>query len=224
MERELLEAWIAEGLSAEEIARRVGKHPSTVSYWLDKYGLRSAHAERHAPRGGIPREELAALVAQDLTVREIATRVGRSPTTVRYWLARHGLETTARARGKRALVGDAKRVLAECAVHGESVHAVRGDGHPRCARCSAEGVTRWRRRAKQVLVEEAGGRCQCCGYDGSLAALQFHHLDATTKRFAVGGRGLTRSLDVLREEAAKCILVCSNCHAEIESGARRLVA
>ena len=85
-------------------------------------------------------------------------------------------------------------------------------------------MTRWRRRAKEILVAEAGGCCSCCGYDRCLAALEFHHLDPRLKRFAVGGRGLTRSLEVLREEAAKCLLVCSNCHVEIEAGVRQLVA
>jgi hypothetical protein len=35
--------------------------------------------------------------------------------------------------------------------------------------------------------------------------------------------GLTRSLERMRAEAAKCALVCSNCHAEIEGGVVTLV-
>jgi hypothetical protein len=31
-------------------------------------------------------------------------------------------------------------------------------------------------------------------------------------------RGLTRSIDDLRKEAAKCILLCANCHAKVEWG------
>jgi hypothetical protein len=30
--------------------------------------------------------------------------------------------------------------------------------------------------------------------------------------------GLGRSLDAFREEAKKCVLVCANCHGEIEAG------
>ena len=29
---------------------------------------------------------------------------------------------------------------------------------------------------------------------------------------------MTRSLERLREEAGKCVLLCANCHAEVESG------
>jgi hypothetical protein len=83
-------------------------------------------------------------------------------------------------------------------------------------------VTTWRRRAKRILVEEAGGCCRLCGYDRCVAALHLHHLDPGTKRFGLGGRGLARALDSLREEAAKCVLLCSNCHAEVEAGISRL--
>ena len=40
MDRESLAVLIARGLSVEKIAERFGKHPSTVSYWMAKYGLR----------------------------------------------------------------------------------------------------------------------------------------------------------------------------------------
>jgi ribosomal protein L30E len=29
---------------------------------------------------------------------------------------------------------------------------------------------------------------------------------------------LTRSLDAVRAEAAKCVLLCANCHSEAEAG------
>jgi hypothetical protein len=88
----------------------------------------------------------------------------------------------------------------------------------RGARCEAERVTAWRQRTKQRLVEEAGGACAICGYDRCLAALQFHHLDPGEKSFALSHRGLARSFERTREEARKCILLCANCHAEVEAG------
>ena len=36
MEQEFLESCLADGLSLEAIGKRVGKHPSTVSYWLKR--------------------------------------------------------------------------------------------------------------------------------------------------------------------------------------------
>jgi hypothetical protein len=35
---------------------------------------------------------------------------------------------------------------------------------------------------------------------------------------------VTRSLADAREEAKKCVLLCSNCHAEVEAGVRSLQA
>jgi hypothetical protein len=81
-----------------------------------------------------------------------------------------------------------------------------------------ERVAEWRRRAKRRLVEEAGGRCSLCGYDRWIGALHFHHVDPTTKQFGLARRGMTFGMERLRLEAAKCVLLCSNCHAEVEAG------
>lgn len=75
---------------------------------------------------------------------------------------------------------------------------------------------------KVRLVAEAGGCCAICGYSKSMAALEFRHLDPVTKRFSVSAEGASLSLEVLRVEAAKCILLCSNCHAEVENGVAAL--
>jgi hypothetical protein len=77
---------------------------------------------------------------------------------------------------------------------------------------------RRRRRVNRILVSEAGGACRLCGYDRCAAALEFHHLDRSSKRFGVAQAGMGRSIERLRAEARKCILLCSNCHAEVESG------
>ena len=111
------------------------------------------------------------------------------------------------------------RKHAICAVHGETEFVQRGDtGGWRCVPCRAEAVSHRRRRVKAILVEEAGGRCIACGYDRCMAALQFHHVDPETKQFSLGRRGVARSLDKARTEARKCVLLCANCHAEVEAG------
>lgn len=91
-----------------------------------------------------------------------------------------------------------------------------------CVKCRAQAVTEWRRRAKRILVQEAGGVCILCGYGRCVAALQFHHVDPATKRFGLGSRGLAQAIDTLREEVKKCVLLCANCHAEVEAGISQL--
>jgi hypothetical protein len=110
----------------------------------------------------------------------------------------------------------------DCKRHGRVKFRLEGRGYYRCTRCRAERVSAWRRRVKRTLVREAGGRCTLCGYDRCVAALQFHHLDPSEKAFMVSREGVTRSMAEARTEAEKCILLCANCHAEVEVGYRRL--
>jgi predicted HNH restriction endonuclease len=67
-----------------------------------------------------------------------------------------------------------------------------------------------RRKRKADLVAAYGGRCVDCGYSTCSEALQFHHRDPSTKDFGLGH--FNGSLARLIAEAAKCDLVCANCH------------
>jgi hypothetical protein len=71
---------------------------------------------------------------------------------------------------------------------------------------------------KEILIAEAGGRCVLCGYDRAPRALEFHRVNPSDKAFDLSARGVTRSLQRSRSEAAKCVLLWSNCHAEVEDG------
>ena len=73
-----------------------------------------------------------------------------------------------------------------------------------------------------MAIEYKGGKCECCGYDKCVSALEFHHLDSSTKEFGIGQKGYTRSWDKNKEELDKCILVCANCHIEIHCGLVKL--
>jgi len=117
-------------------------------------------------------------------------------------------------------VEDRNPIMKWCRRHGIGAHALYSDGHGRrlrCKRCVGEAVTRRHRKVRAIIVEEAGGRCAVCGYDRCMLNLHFHHVDPTTKSFSMNmGRG--KSLAAFRAEAKKCVLVCANCHGEIESG------
>jgi transposase len=215
LDRETLEAMLAEGLSLEQISGRVGCHSSTVSYWVRKHGLIANGAALHASRGGLERDVLEGLIAQDLSVREIAERVDRSVASVRHWLKRYGLATTTNARRAETRL---LRQAGICPTHGPTQHFARADGRLGCIRCRSESVVRSRQEAKRRLIEEAGGACALCGYARCQRALHFHHRDPSQKRFGLSNLGRGISLAALREEAAKCLLLCSNCHMEVESG------
>ena len=221
MDAAALAAQLAEGRSIESIARESGRAASTVAYWVNKHGLTSSHAVRHAPRGGIERAQLVALVEEGLSIRQIAARLSVSYSTVRHWLAKHEI-TTPRARRLAetapARFAGAETTEAECPTHGLTTFIRRGPDGFRCRLCRTSAVQRRRREIKRILVTEAGGACALCGYDRTLGGLHFHHRDRSQKAFALSRQGVTRSLESARAEAAKCILLCSNCHAEVEAG------
>jgi transposase-like protein len=222
MNKDWLAARLEAGDSIEAIAREVDRDPSTVAYWVNAHGLRSRHAERHAARGPIDREDLETLIRVGMSIRQIARELERSPTTVRHWLRHYGLRTAAAQRVRRD-GSTAPEVVRDCPRHGWTwFRRVGSQTHYRCARCVVEAVTDRRRKIKEILVDEAGGECSACGYRDCVGVLQFHHVDPATKRFHLGREGVTRSIERARAEARKCILLCANCHAEVELGFRVL--
>ena len=107
-----------------------------------------------------------------------------------------------------------------CKKHGRIYHYrfKRGAQHRwRCRRCVGEAVTRRKQKVRRILVEEAGGRCAVCGYDRCIVNMHFHHVDPGTKKLMMSAQ-TGQSLNAFREEAKKCVLVCANCHGEIEAG------
>jgi transposase len=220
VDRESLKLFLEQGLSLEEIGRRVGRHPSTVGYWVKKHGLVAANQSKHAARGGIPREQLAALIEEGHSLSAIGRLLGVSATTVRHWVAKYGLRTARTERVRRGREGRADGmaiVEMRCETHGVTAFWLEGRGAYRCMRCRVEAVARRRRVVRDTLIAEAGGCCIICGYDRCVAALHFHHLDPATKGFGIRS-GNTPALDRVRAEAEKCVLLCSNCHAEVEFG------
>ena len=71
------------------------------------------------------------------------------------------------------------------------------------------------RERKIKLIELKGMKCQRCGYSKNFAALEFHHPDPAHKEFQLDLRSLSnRKWEAVLKEASKCLLLCSNCHAE----------
>jgi len=224
MDKDSLALLLAQGLSVEKIGKRFGKHPSTVSYWMAKHGLVATNREKHAAKGGVDRGRLEELVASGMTIAELAGELGRSKATVRHWMRRYDLHTLNALGPKAPEVARAAKeagllsALMTCQRHGESEFSIEGRGYYRCKRCRSEAVTKRRRKVKAILVGEAGGQCLICGYDRYFGALAFHHLDPLQKRLHVSADGNGCAIDTLRAEANKCVVLCANCHAEVEGG------
>lgn len=71
-------------------------------------------------------------------------------------------------------------------------------------------------KRKLELVEYKGGKCERCGYNKNISALEFHHINSSEKKFNIDGRLLAnKKMEELIDEANKCMLLCSNCHKEV---------
>ena len=105
-----------------------------------------------------------------------------------------------------------------CSLHGEVQLRSVGGGYWRCRVCSRNKDNEARHARKQLVVDMLGGSCERCGYDKCLDALQFHHRDPSTKEFELGKSKLrSYSIEKIMAEAAKCSLLCANCHLEEHS-------
>jgi hypothetical protein len=218
MDKRFLEDCLAKGMSLEVIGKQIGKHPSTVGYWLKKHGLAAIGAEKFRRRGPVCRDHLEALVDSGATLAEMAERLDRSTSSIRHWLVSYEMGAI-NPRGPRRRRGDgAKAAIFECKRHGVTEFILEGRGYYRCKRCRSAAVAKRRRTVKQKLVDEAGGACVLCGYSRWPGALQFHHVEPGTKEFHLAQRGHSRSIAKSRAEMRKCVLLCANCHAEIEGG------
>jgi DNA-binding transcriptional ArsR family regulator len=225
MTREELERFLAEGLSLEQIGKRVGRDPSTVSYHLNKFGLKAVGHDVHAPNGKVDPDRLRSMIERGTSIHGAAEEFGVTYSTVRHWVRRLGLETRHMARlkeSRRARENGENRARLICLRHGETEFFKSPSGAFRCRKCRAEAVSRYRRRVKQRLIDRAGGACAICGYKKFAGALEFHHLDPASKRFTLSRHGVTRAYAEVKAEADKCVLLCGNCHAEVEAGVTNL--
>lgn len=97
-EQVLWERW-REGDSSRLIARTIGAGPDSVRRFLARSGGVRPAVRRRSPRhlSAGDREEISRSIAAGLSARAIASRVGRSPSTVSREIARNGGRTAYRA-------------------------------------------------------------------------------------------------------------------------------
>ena len=80
--------------------------------------------------------------------------------------------------------------------------------------CSSCRQRMYQTNNKKKAVEDLGGKCQICGYNKCIEALDFHHINPKDKTFNIATK-MGMSFEKLKPELDKCILLCSNCHREL---------
>lgn len=151
------------------------------------------------------KHELVSLINEGLSTRQIGARVGKSQSSVKYWLKKLGLNT----KKKRYNAGGSPPICKTC---GESNPSKFYKGQRTfCKACDTERVRQLQRRNKQQAVDEKGGKCERCGYDRCIAALDFHHPGEKDSRFS---NMMLWRWERIEKEINRCMLLCSNCHRE----------
>lgn len=72
-----------------------------------------------------------------------------------------------------------------------------------------------KKRVRQVK-EEVG--CEICGYDKYYGSLHFHHINPNMKNNSVSHLAQRGPWGEVLEEMRKCVILCANCHREVEDG------
>jgi hypothetical protein len=87
---------------------------------------------------------------------------------------------------------------------------------PYCKCCTKLQTTIRQQKLKEEAINYKGGKCISCNYNDYQGALEFHHLDPNEKEFSISTtKHLT--LEKIKVELDKCILLCANCHREIHA-------
>lgn len=80
-----------------------------------------------------------------------------------------------------------------------------------CKFCWNEITKQNQLKIKKQMIEYKGGKCQKCGYNTCIGALEFHHKEKETKEYEPAK---ATSFNQIKKELDKCILLCANCHRE----------
>lgn len=114
------------------------------------------------PKGAIDPDSLRELVEQEMTLSEIAAEVGRSITTVRYWIRRYGLPSprnVRRAELDRAIAEGRRTLMKQCGKHGWTTFVLENSGRTRCRRCRMDAVSEWRDRSSGCGARSRSAFC-----------------------------------------------------------------
>lgn len=169
--------------------------------------------------------ELKQYIEQGFSTYEISKATNKSQTNVRYWLKKHNLKTKnlSFSQGfalKEKIIenGIEYKICASCKTKKELLKDFYTKNekysHAWCKTCINKNTIAIQQDKKIQAINYKGGKCVKCGYNKYAGALDFHHLDPSKKDFTIARRK-NCSLETIKPELDKCILLCRNCHAEL---------
>jgi hypothetical protein len=161
-------------------------------------------------------------ITQDLSQRSVAKNLNCSQATVRYFLKKYNI-----TKNKSYVDIKESNSLVRCSKCNEIKSL--NDFYLRktkkgeltttswCKKCNSKNVVSIQQKSKSILVELKGGACQSCGFKEYEGALEFHHIDPSTKDDKLSKFIRSKISKDIIDEINKCVLVCSNCHKMIHA-------
>ncbi len=163
------------------------------------------------------KQTLENLIEQSLSTWKIAEALNTTQPNIRYWLKKYNLKT------QRTInqINNERKCLTCNHTKSQDAFYKRGTKYmSHCRSCYQNKYTQRSRDNKQQAVNYLGGKCTKCGYNKCNAALDFHHIDSTTKEHSVAHLMKSINFDKLKPELDKCVLLCANCHREHHSSTK----
>ena len=89
----------------------------------------------------------------------------------------------------------------------------KGTYRANCRKCQSTYASRRYYFNKEILDKTKEGKsCVRCGYSECVEALDYHHIDPTTKKDTVARLLTHYNVEDGLKEIEKCVLLCANCH------------
>ena len=102
--------------------------------------------------------------------------------------------------------------LPNCKECNVSLDSVKRQGNL-CMGCHTVRVEESKKEKRLKVVEAHGNKCADCGGTFHPCQYDFHHIDPSTKVAGVTQLCQNgRKMETILAEAAKCVLLCANCH------------
>ena len=153
-------------------------------------------------------------IERQYTIKQIAKKTGKGPTTVRYWLKRHGLKTKRGARGKYP---KDFTLTYKCKCGEADPNKFYGHKRTTCAKCHSKDRLLKGQQNRHRAIKYLGGECISCGWAKWNSGFDIHHLKPSEKDVAFGSMR-SWSWERTKKELSKCVLLCACCHAGVHSG------
>lgn len=216
-----LKSLVDQGKTIETISKEMGISLGSVKRKIKSLGLKTKNAIKMRDEYNttpIEKELLEDLISSGNSLRKISKIIDKSLSSVRYWIKKYNIKL----KTKPIQIEPKSRICSKCNLEKSITDFYKRRGRlynsTYCRECTNSTTIDRMRDFKRKCVEYKGGKCILCGYDKYHGALDFHHLDPDEKDFTISKMKKYSFDDIVRYELDKCVILCANCHREVENG------